>query len=75
MNLKKRIKLGLFLLLTVFSQIQNVNADASVSANITVSTTSTVVGNSGTATLTISSNEHIGQIYGKLRRKNPRKTV
>lgn len=47
-----------------FFPVWNVDAEASVSANISISTASTVVGNSGTATLTISSNEHIGQIYG-----------
>ena len=64
MNLQKRIKIWIFAILLCFTQIIVVQAEASVSANISVSTTSTVIGNSGTATLTISSNEHIGQIYG-----------
>lgn len=37
---------------------------ATASASISVSASNTVIGNSGTATLTISSNEVIGQIFG-----------
>lgn len=62
--MKKRI-IGI-ILLSIFFQIptKEVIAEATASASIKVSTTNTVVGNSGTATLTISSNEAIGQIYG-----------
>ena len=58
----KRYKIFL-LVIFLFVKLDIVNA--SVSASISVSTTSTVVGNSGKATLTINGNgEHIGQIYG-----------
>ena len=47
----------------LFVRLDIVSAD--VSASISVSTTDTVVGNSGKATLTINGNgEHFGQIYG-----------
>lgn len=54
----------IFALLLFMSFKLNIYAEATVSASINVSTTNTIVGNSGTATLTISSNEAIGQIYG-----------
>ena len=60
----KKIMNIIFVLLLFMSFKFEVYADASVSANINVSTSNTIVGNSGTATLTISSNEAIGQIYG-----------
>lgn len=51
------------LIIFLFVRLDIVYAD--VSASISVSTTETVVGNSGKATLTISGNgEHFGQIYG-----------
>lgn len=53
------------LLLTIFFLGIAVEVDAAtVSASIEVSPSNTVVGNKGKATLTISSNEAIGQIYG-----------
>ena len=58
----KKYKKILLLLVFIFN-IKIVNA--SVSTNITVSTSNTIVGNSGNATLTINANgQHIGQIYG-----------
>lgn len=62
--MKKRI-IGIFIL-SFFLGLPKmlVYAEATATASISVSTSSTVVGNSGTATLTISSNEPIGQIYG-----------
>lgn len=61
--MKKRI-IKIILTILLFS-ITNINVNAATaSASISVSTSKTVVGNSGTATLTISSDEHIGQIYG-----------
>lgn len=62
--MKKRIIKGILIMLLAVVPKINVSAEATASASIKVSTTSTVVGNSGTATLTISSNEAIGQIYG-----------
>ena len=61
--MKKRIIRIILTLLLFISFRLDVYA-ASASASISVSTSKTVVGNSGTATLTISSNEVIGQIYG-----------
>lgn len=60
----RKVKI-LILMIGLFFNINIVNA-ATVNANISVSTNSTIIGNSGTATLTISStnNQHIGQIYG-----------
>ena len=57
-------KYRIILLLFVFVfNLKVVNA--SVSASISVSTSNTIVGNSGTATLTVNANgQHIGQIYG-----------
>ena len=53
----------ILLLLVVLTNIKIVNA--SVTANINISTSNTIVGNSGKATLTINANgQHIGQIYG-----------
>ena len=57
------MKKYLFLLFLLFVRIDIVYAD--VSANISVSSNNTIIGNSGKATLTISGNgEHIGQVYG-----------
>lgn len=58
--MKKRIKL--FVVIMFLCRINDVYADAS--ASISVSTTNTIVGNSGTATITVSSNEVLGQVYG-----------
>ena len=53
----------ILILLVLFCNIKIVNA--SVTADISVSTNNTIVGNNGTATLTINANgQHIGQIYG-----------
>ena len=61
--MKKRI-ISIILMIISF-QLFNINVNAaSASATISVSTSNTVIGNTGTATLTISSDEHIGQIYG-----------
>jgi len=61
--MKKRI-IGIVLCILFMMPRNEVMAEATANASISVSTSSTVVGNSGTATLTISSNEAIGQIYG-----------
>lgn len=61
--MKKKI-VRIFLILILFISLEQKVYAATASASINVSTSSTVVGNSGTATLTISSNEAIGQIYG-----------
>ena len=53
----------ILLLLVALTNIKNV--DASITTNISISTSNTIVGNSGKATLTINANgKHIGQIYG-----------
>ena len=61
--MKKRI-IRIILTLLLFIVFRMDVYAATASASISVSTSKTVVGNSGTATLTISSDEHIGQIYG-----------
>lgn len=61
--MKKRI-IRIILTLLLFIVFRMDVYAATASASISVSTSKTVVGNSGTATLTISSNEVIGQIYG-----------
>lgn len=61
--MKKRI-IRIILTLLLFISFRLDVCAATASATISVSTSKTVVGNSGTATLTISSNEVIGQIYG-----------
>ena len=58
--MKKRIIL--VMLFTFFVSSQTVFAKAS--ASISVSTSSTIIGNSGSATLTVSSDDVLGQIYG-----------
>lgn len=53
----------ILLVIALFINTKVINA--SVTANISVSTNNTIIGNSGKATLTINANgEHIGQIYG-----------
>ena len=61
--MKKRIISILILLTCLFVPKIYVNA-ASASANIKLSTSNTVVGNSGTATLTITSDSPIAQVWG-----------
>lgn len=61
--MKKRI-IGIFIIIMLFQIPTTKVFAASANASISVSTTNTVVGNSGTATLTISSNVAIGQVYG-----------
>ncbi len=59
------MKKNMMFLLIIFLFVRLDIVYADVSASISVSTTETVVGNSGKATLTISGNgEHFGQIYG-----------
>lgn len=60
--MKKRIIFAIIMFMYFFS-IPTVDA-AKVTGNISVSTTNTVVGNSGKATLTLSSDTAFGQIYG-----------
>ena len=57
--MKKKI---LIILLIAFAKISI--ADAAVTAEISVSTSNTIVGNSGTAVLTITADSPIGQAYG-----------
>lgn len=61
--MKKRI-IGVLIIIMLFQIPTTKVFAASANASISVSTTNTVVGNSGTATLTISSNVAIGQVYG-----------
>lgn len=61
--MKKRIISILILIVTMFVPQYYVSA-ASASASIKVSTSNTVVGNSGTATLTISADVPIAQVWG-----------
>lgn len=59
------MKKNMMFLLIIFLFVRLDVVYADVSASISVSTTETVVGNSGKATLTINGNgEHFGQIYG-----------
>ena len=54
-----------YLLLLVLFIMPIRYVDAAVSANISISTNTTIVGNSGTAVLTIDAGgQHIGQVYG-----------
>lgn len=61
--MKKRI-IRIILAIFLFIALKTDVSAATASATISVSTSNTVIGNTGTATLTISSDEHIGQIYG-----------
>lgn len=61
--MKKRI-IGILIIIMLFQMPTTKVFAATANASISVSTTNTVIGNSGTATLTISSNVAIGQIYG-----------
>ena len=60
--MKKKNTLIVMILFLLFIPLKYV--DAKASASISVSTSSTIVGNSGSATLTITSDDILGQIYG-----------